>query len=200
MKNIFFTSDTHFSHTNIIRFCDRPFKDTDQMDEEIIKRWNETVEPDDAVFHLGDIALGPIVKSLPKIARLNGFKVAILGNHDRPFMRAGKADEQDWWDKYREVFQRVVHWEGQDLYLPDYGYVRLSHFPYTGDHTEYDRHSEHRPEDDGLLLIHGHTHSTDKLTYSKKGTPQIHVGMDAWDFRPVSVDQIFEVLGVDRTA
>lgn len=191
---IFFTSDTHFSHVNILKYCNRPFKDTDHMDEEIIRRWNETVSPDDTVFHLGDIALGPIVTSLPKIARLNGRKIAILGNHDRPFMRAGKADEEDWWQRYEEVFDRVVHWQGQDLYIEDYGYFRLSHFPYTGDHTAEDRHSEHRPVDDGLVLIHGHTHSTDRLTYSNKGTPQIHVGQDAWDYRPVSLEQIFELL------
>lgn len=190
----YFTSDTHFSHVNILKYCDRPFKDTDHMDEEIIRRWNETVKPEDTVFHLGDIALGPIATSLPKIARLNGRKIAILGNHDRPFMRAGKPDEEDWWQRYEEVFERVVHWQGQDLYIEGYGYFRLSHFPYTGDHTEEDRHSGHRPVDDGLVLIHGHTHSTDKLTYSNKGTVQIHVGQDAWDYRPVSLEQIFSLL------
>ena len=57
-SNIFFTSDTHFHHDNIIRFCNRPFKDVYHMDEELIKRWNEKVGPDDIIYHLGDFAWG----------------------------------------------------------------------------------------------------------------------------------------------
>lgn len=193
---IFFTSDTHFSHNNIIRYCDRPFADTDHMDEEIIRRWNETVGPDDIVYHLGDIALGPIEKSLAKVARLNGHKIAVLGNHDRPFMRAGKADEDKWWDAYREVFEEVHHWAGMLVDIgPFLTTFKVSHFPYTGDHTPVDRHHMARPYDIGTPLIHGHTHTKDKVTFSSRGTPQIHVGQDAWDFRPVSEHQILELLG-----
>lgn len=190
---IFFTSDTHFGHQNIIKYCDRPFKDTDQMDEAIIANWNAVVSADDTVYHLGDIALGLIDKSLPKVSRLNGYKIAVLGNHDRPFMRAGKADERDWWARYEEVFQKVWHWSGTESIVGRgemATHLYLSHFPYTGDHTPTDRHKDVRPEDNGIPLIHGHTHTKDKLTYSSKGTPQIHVGQDAWDFTPVSFDQV----------
>jgi calcineurin-like phosphoesterase family protein len=189
----FFTSDTHFSHTNIIRYCDRPFADTDEMDEAIIANWNAVVSPDDTVYHLGDIALGPIDKSLAKVARLNGHKIAVLGNHDRPFMRMGKADEDDWWRRYNGVFQHVWSWEGGN-FASGARVFRLSHFPYTGDHTPTDRHAEHRPVDEGIPLIHGHTHTTDRVTFSKNGTPQIHVGQDAWNFTPVSLDEIFALL------
>lgn len=169
------------------------------MDEIIIQRWNEVVKPEDTVYHLGDIALGPIDKSLSKITRLNGHKIAILGNHDRPFMRAGKADEDKWWDGYREVFQEVVHWKGMLVDIgPNLETVKISHFPYTGDHTPIDRYSDVRPHDIGTPLVHGHTHTKDKVTYSKKGTPQIHVGVDAWDFRPVSESTILELLGFDK--
>ena len=189
---IWFTSDTHFSHANIIRYCDRPYTDTDHMDEDIIARWNEVVSPDDIVFHLGDIALGPIEKSLPKIDRLNGYKIAKLGNHDRPFMRDGKADEKRWWDAYNEVFQEVWHWTNEQKILLNGEKFSISHFPYTGDHTPDDRHSEHRLYDDGTPLIHGHTHTKDKLTYSSIGTPQLHVGWDAW-YRPVSEDEVMNL-------
>lgn len=189
---IFFTSDTHFSHVNIIKYCDRPFADTDQMDEAIIANWNRTVSPEDTVFHLGDIALGPIDKSLAKVSRLNGYRIAVLGNHDRPFMRAGKADENDWWDRYAEVFDEVWHWSGGEVNIGQV--VRVSHFPYTGDHTPDDRHADKRPMDHGLPLVHGHTHSTDKLTFSSNGTPQIHVGQDAWNFRPVSEDEVTNLI------
>lgn len=181
---------------NILKYNaeQRPFRDTDHMDEEIIRRWNAVVGLNDTVYHLGDIALGPIDKSLAKVSRLNGHKIAILGNHDRPFMRAGKVDEGAWWGRYREVFEEVWHWRGSDIHLPGFGWVAMSHFPYTGDHTPEDRHSDVRPVDKGFPLIHGHTHSTDKMTYSAKGTPQVHVGMDAWDLTPVSQDEIIRLL------
>ncbi len=166
------------------------------MDEEIIRRWNSVVSPEDTVYLLGDIALGPIDVSLPKVARLNGFKIAVMGNHDRPFMRAGKADEEAWFQRYEEVFQEVIHWEGDLVDIgPNLTTVKISHFPYTGDHTEADRHSEHRPVDVGTPLVHGHTHSKDKLTLSNKGTKQIHVGMDAWNFTPVNANTILDILG-----
>lgn len=196
---IFFTSDTHFGHANIIKYCDRPFKDTDHMDEAIIERWNETVSPEDTVYHLGDIALGTIADSLPKVARLNGYKIAVLGNHDRPFMRSGKSDFDSWVLRYEEVFEEVLHWKGALVDIgPDLDTVKVSHFPYTGDHTPEDRHVEARPYDNGTPLVHGHTHTTDRLTFSSKGTPQIHVGQDAWDFRPVSEDQILTILAASQ--
>lgn len=200
-----FTSDTHFSHQNIIRFCPDSrgkFRDTDEMDEAIINNWNSRVHPEDTVYHLGDIALGPIAKSLPKVARLNGYKIAVLGNHDRPFMREGKNDESAWWNEYREVFDEVWHWDGGIVEYDGGGILsaptqfRLSHFPYTGDHTAEDRHSDKRPVDEGMLLIHGHTHSKDRLTASKRGTRQLHVGQDAWGMAPVSLGQVLFEFGL----
>lgn len=190
---VWYTSDTHFGHKNIIRYCDRPFRDTDHMDEAIIERWNSVVHPEDTVIHLGDIALGDISKSLPKIARLNGYKIAVLGNHDRPFMKSESAGGY-WWNMYANVFQEVQHWSGFETQI-EWQRFWVSHFPYTGDHTPTDRHSDKRPVDNGLPLIHGHTHTKDKVTHSSKGTPQIHVGMDAWDFCPVSEYTIIELLG-----
>ena len=54
---VFFTSDTHFNHTNIIQYCQRPFKSTDEMNEAMIDNWNSVVGEDDTVFHLGDFSL-----------------------------------------------------------------------------------------------------------------------------------------------
>ena len=58
MPSIWFTSDTHFSHCNIIKYCNRPFKDVDEMNKILIQNWNNVVRPDDIVWHLGDFALG----------------------------------------------------------------------------------------------------------------------------------------------
>lgn len=57
-EHTFFTSDTHFNHANIIRLCDRPFKNIEQMNETLIANWNQVIRPDDTIFHLGDFCLG----------------------------------------------------------------------------------------------------------------------------------------------
>lgn len=179
---IFFTSDTHFGHERIIELCDRPFADANHMNSEIVRRWNEKVMPDDTVFHLGDVALGRIDDSLSVVSRLNGHKILVCGNHDRPFMKYGKPAQDDWTRRYEEVFDKVVI---GDYYYRDFV---MSHFPYDGDSHDADRFTDWRPYDDGQTLLHGHTHSTQRVTYSIKGTKQIHVGMDAWDYSPVAID------------
>lgn len=162
------------------------------MDEEIIRRWNETVKPEDTVFHLGDIALGDISKSLPKVGRLNGYKIAVIGNHDRLFSTYNQNHRDRFTPEYAAVFDEVWSESGGQVNIAGEIFY-VSHFPYTGDHTPEDRHSDVRPFDMGVPLIHGHTHTRDTLTYSVNGTPQIHVGQDAWEFRPVSEDQIMNL-------
>jgi calcineurin-like phosphoesterase family protein len=87
MPAVFLTSDTHFGHTGVCRFTRndgvtklRPWTDPDEMDEEMVKRWNETVRPNDKVYHLGDVVINR--KALKTLGRLNGDKVLIRGNHD----------------------------------------------------------------------------------------------------------------------
>ena len=77
---MFFTSDHHFSHSAIIKYTDRPFVDVDEMDQELIKRWNEVVGPNDSVFHLGDFVLGGPDKASQYFAELNG-QIHALANH-----------------------------------------------------------------------------------------------------------------------
>jgi calcineurin-like phosphoesterase family protein len=87
MPAVFLTSDTHFGHAGVCRFTEadgvtkiRPWTDPDEMDEEMIKRWNAKVRPNDKVYHLGDVVINR--KALKTLARLNGDKVLIRGNHD----------------------------------------------------------------------------------------------------------------------
>lgn len=191
---VFFTSDTHFGHQNIIKYCNRPFSNVGEMNEVIINNWNALVMPGDVVYHLGDVALGDINKSLECVRRLVGHKILILGNHDRPFMREGKPDQNKWFERYEEVFDEVFHWDGIFQNIGRLGPVVLSHFPYSGDSQERDRYRDCRPEDKGSTLIHGHTHSKERLTFSSKGTPQVHVGVDAWNFAPVPISVIASLL------
>jgi calcineurin-like phosphoesterase family protein len=87
MPSVFLVSDTHFGHAGVCRFTRddgvtklRPWTDPEEMDEEMVKRWNETVKPTDKVYHLGDVVINR--KSLKIMHRLNGDKVLIRGNHD----------------------------------------------------------------------------------------------------------------------
>ena len=75
-----FTSDSHFHHEKIIEFSERPFKDLQEMEDEIIKRWNNKVKPEDTVFHIGDFGFG--TKKEEMLKKLNGHVVIIKGNHD----------------------------------------------------------------------------------------------------------------------
>ena len=86
MPAIFLVSDTHFGHAGVCRFLRedgtklRPWDKPEEMDEEMVKRWNETVRPNDKVYHLGDVVINR--KALKTLGRLNGEKVLIKGNHD----------------------------------------------------------------------------------------------------------------------
>ena len=79
---IYFTADTHFNHKNIIEYCNRPFKDTNEMNEYIIQKWNSVVKENDVVYHLGDVGFGTTEKLKELISRLNGTKILLRGNHD----------------------------------------------------------------------------------------------------------------------
>lgn len=85
-------SDTHFGHTNILTFKAsdgsplRSFESVDQMNEVMVKNWNNVVAPTDKVYHLGDVTINP--KWLHIVGRLNGDKVLIKGNHDNAKLSA----------------------------------------------------------------------------------------------------------------
>jgi len=78
----FFTSDEHYGHNNIIKYCDRPFKNSEEMDNEIIKRHNEVVSADDVVYHLGDFTLSGKRFAENITRRLNGTHIFLKGSHD----------------------------------------------------------------------------------------------------------------------
>jgi calcineurin-like phosphoesterase family protein len=87
MPAVFLVSDTHFGHAGVCRFTHedtgvkiRPWTDPDEMDEDMVRMWNETVRPNDKVYHLGDVVINR--KALKILHRLNGDKVLIRGNHD----------------------------------------------------------------------------------------------------------------------
>ena len=79
---IYFIADTHFNHSNIIKYCDRPFKNTYEMNEYIVKKWNSVVKKDDTGYSLGDVGFGSLQEVKNLVERLNGTKILLRGNHD----------------------------------------------------------------------------------------------------------------------
>ena len=78
----YFIADTHFNHENIIKYCNRPFKNAKEMNEYIINKWNSVVTQKDIVYHLGDVGFGTTEELKKIVSRLNGLKILIRGNHD----------------------------------------------------------------------------------------------------------------------
>jgi calcineurin-like phosphoesterase family protein len=92
---IWFTADHHFGHENIIRFCTRPFVSAREMDEAMIARWNEVVQADDVVWHLGDFVYrGGRERARSIFERLAGTKHLVVGNHDRKSLDLAWASKQ----------------------------------------------------------------------------------------------------------
>lgn len=87
MSNVFFTSDVHFGHENIIKLSKRPFANADEMNEALIKNWNEVVTPTDTVWSLGDFAFLKISHITEILGRLNGNVHMVLGNHDHEILK-----------------------------------------------------------------------------------------------------------------
>jgi len=101
LEKTFFIADTHFGHEQIIRFENRPFQDARHMDDILIANWNKAVSHQDRVFMLGDFSLGEQASIVELILRLNGYKIFILGNHDREL-------PYTWWQQ--AGFDEVVNY------------------------------------------------------------------------------------------
>lgn len=133
---IFYISDSHHGHFNVIRYDNRPFSSVEEMDDEQIRRWNSVVTPEDIVYILGDFSWYKEDKTLEILDKLNGRKVLIKGNHDRISPKVAKKFEKR--AEYLEIQdgdERVIlshypipFWNGQfrdTVHL--YGHVHNSH-------------------------------------------------------------------------
>ena len=164
------TSDTHFGHANVILHSKRPFQNIQEMNEELIKRWNQTVKPEDTTIHCGDLAwIGSQIKKkdLPKIVnRLNGNKILVRGNHDKLSHNA----------YYAAGFSFVC-----DSFT--IGRVLFTHLPAP---KEFKRWFD--------LNINGHNHKTQTTEDEPKGFYR-NVAVELTDYRPVDFDSLTK--GID---
>lgn len=163
MVRKWFTSDTHFGHVKVIEYCKRPFKDVDEMNRVMTERWNARVAPEDTVFHMGDVAMGPVEYLDGYVAGLNGYKILVKGNHDRTTSRMLRAG-----------FNEVVN----ELYLELDGVKLFLH---------------HQPlpsklwEAKALLHLCGHVHNE----FARQGQI-INVGVDVRNFEPKSLEELLD--------
>lgn len=181
----FVTSDHHFGHARIIELAERPFSSLGAMHGELIAAWNRLVDPGDVVLHLGDLALGKRDDSIPVTAALNGRKLLVPGNHDTisSVYRCSEAHKQQTRDLLDQYGWEVLP---EDLTGTRNGHRILASHSYRGDSQAEERHVEARPVDEGLPLIHWHTHDRD---YGMHGR-MFHVGVDGNGFAPVPMTVI----------
>jgi calcineurin-like phosphoesterase family protein len=190
---IFFTSDQHFQHANILKFGrgNGRFSSINEHDAYIQQKWWETVTPDDTVYVLGDAAMGNIEVSIQKFASLPGDKLFIPGNHDHIFSGMSKNHVARHLPLYEAVGFTILP-ETLTLDIPTstgHTEVLLSHFPYAA--TQYEKaekFAKNRPVFNHQPLIHGHTHSTAR--FNPDNPYEFHVGVDANDFTPVNITEI----------
>lgn len=162
MAEKWFISDTHFFHENIIRYCGRPFANAEMMNVYMIVEWNKLVQPQDKVYHLGDVGIGfggDDTKLGNLLGQLNGKKRLILGNHDNAKSVA-----------LQKHFDKIELWYGRKEWS-----FTASHMPLKEGHFR-----------DGSVNVHGHTHNT------WVDGPYINVCVENTMYRPIHIEEIFK--------
>ena len=179
-EKFYFTSDTHFNHEAIIKYCKRPFTSIEENDAELIRRWNEKVPEDGIVFHLGDVGFGNRKRIDSILEQLHGTIYLVIGNHDWRYV----VKDHSW--RFKDMTQQLNIKIGNR-------HILMNHYPmlafagaWWGENATYQ--------------LFGHVHTS---PYSDEGldqqrlkvlfTSQYDVGVDNNNFTPVSwkeVDQI----------
>ena len=176
-KEVFFTSDTHFFHKNIIEYCNRPFGNVEEMNEGIINLWNEVVPKDGIVFHLGDVCFGGKTRLEAVVPRLNGDIYLIRGNHDvkniPPYL-------------FKEVHDQLMIKVTGDEEIPEQK-IFMHHFPFLT-----------WPEkEQGCWQLFGHLHLKNDINNrnpikDKLSINQLEIGVDGHNYLPYSFYEIKE--------
>lgn len=182
MAKVWLISDTHFGHENIIKFCNRPFKNVTDMNETMQANWNRLVAPEDIVWHLGDVYFKG--KADYKyydylLGSLNGRKNLILGNHDNP------ADPI--LAKHFKLHSAAVKWNAYNMVL--------SHYPLHPDAFEISHKTGFTGDMEGKAMpelkinIHGHIHENPAPV-----GPYMNLCVEHWDYSPVELTKVLGLI------
>lgn len=182
-QRIWFTSDTHFGHQNILKFCDRPWQTIEEHDEALMVNWNSVVGENDVVFHLGDFAFSHPKRWKEIISRLNGHIYLIVGNHDET-----RYPGHDVFEMFADVSpQMYLKIDGKSVYL--------NHYPFLCYGGTY------RRLEDCVWQLYGHVHTK---SIGRKGKDdervqmcfpyQYDVGVDNNNYKPISWEEVKEII------
>ena len=167
MANIFFTSDNHFGHANIIKHSNRPYASVEEMDDALVTNWNERVKPEDTIYHIGDFAFKMRTKAINMVmSRLNGHKFLIYGNHDKKEVL--RSEGWTWQGPYKRI--KV---NGQGIILFHYG-CRV----WDGSHR-------------GTWQLYGHSHGS---LPDDPNTKSFDVGVDCHNYAPLHFDEVSKIM------
>lgn len=197
---LWFTSDTHLHHANIIGFCNRPFNNIAHMDRTIIDNWNSVVQPDDIVVHGGDFCWGDTKMWLYFLDQLQGIKILVRGNHDKDgtypktkfqmiyeILNILVADPEtkegqritvchypmlSWYQSHRGAWQLFGHWHNSKIKAPD---------------------------EKGNNLLSANVEVVDYVKeehiYMERTRPtQYDIGVDGNNFTPISYNQVKKII------
>lgn len=164
MSKVFFTSDTHFGHKNIITFCNRPYKNIEEMSEGLIQNWNKRISRGDSVYHLGDFSMGSKELTLKVLNRLKGNIFLVRGNHD-DMIKGKLADRFAWIKDYYELKSPL-----------DKRKIVLCHFPIQVWNMSHK----------GSWHLHGHCHAGLKQEDIKR----LDIGVDNHNLQLVSLEEV----------
>lgn len=189
---VFFTADQHFGHSSIIKFCHRPFAHADEMDEEMIKRWNEVVSYGDEVYVLGDFSFGGknFIRNI--LRRLHGRKYLCVGSHDDGSKNLCPTFPGD--DKYgaEERFERIE----RDFILT----LDRKGLPAARFFLAHYCHKTWPESHHGCYHLFGHSHGA-LNKYAEKEGKLLDVGVDTWHpkfhpekFTPYSLEEVLAIM------
>lgn len=169
---IYFTSDQHFGHRNIIRFCARPFFSAGEMDAALIRNWNKKVSNADTVYILGDLMYRNECPPESYLSQLNGKKHLILGNHDASWIGSVVADE--WFESVSDI---LTFSDGQHQII-------ACHYPMLS-----------WPGQPKSYMLFGHIHNNidpDNWPLIRTSDKLLNVGVDINGYAPVSFAELVE--------
>lgn len=175
MNNCWLTSDEHYGHNNVIKFCNRPYKDIEEMKERLIENHNSVVKKGDLVYHLGDIFWRtiPLLEAVSIVKRLNGQHYYVRGNHEELIDHNKNLRDLFIWNK-----------DIAEIHPAGFPKIVLCHYAlrtWNGSNR-------------GSWQLYGHSHNG--LSRSVQGVTReesalsLDVGVDAWNMFPVSLDEI----------
>lgn len=167
---IYFTSDLHLGHANIIRHCNRPFSSVEEMDETLIRNWAKRVKANDTVYVLGDLMFRNQKSPEEYLSRLKGKKHLIIGNHDKDWIKKCKLED---------FFESV---NGLDYFSDGQHQMTLCHFPMMS-----------WPRNTKAYMVFGHIHNDTTAEYWPlicRSQLMLNAGVDINGFMPVTFDEM----------